>query len=228
MMGLVPFILVVLLLLIFIKTTFVLLSLLLCAVVLFFILRKFSKFTSKVDTFDNDQFLESIKKKDIILCGNSPKFPEAFSKVTITPNTFIIRFNTILDHIDPDSKTDVLFVSKELLEKYSIDEFTTWKNKCQQCKIYYIDSLLKNNKVLDEINKVQKLNFTSGFICLSYLCSADVNSITLVGFDLPDDYKTPVNWFRKNVMYTGHDIKSEKEILSELIKKYKINKISVN
>jgi hypothetical protein len=217
----------ILILCIFIRTTLPVIILLL---ILFLLLTNYSHFnnTKTVDVFDKNLFLISIKNKDILLCGNSPKFPESFSKVTITPNTFIIRFNSVLDNI-VTSKTDVLFVSLHLLRTFSVDQFTTWRNKCNQCKIFYIGDLIQNNEVLEEIFKSQtkSIDFTSGFICLSYLCNYInyVNSISLVGFDLPDDYNTPVNWFRKDTMYTGHDIKSEKELLSGLIDKYNINKI---
>ena len=69
-----------------------------------------------------------------------------------------------------------------------------------------------------------KLNFTSGFCVITYLLNYTTN-LTLVGFDLPDNYKEPVNWFRKNPIYASHDINKEKELLLKLIKDYNINKI---
>ena len=179
---------------------------------------------NKVDNFNNAKFIKSFKDKNIIICGNSPNFPESFSKTKSIPNQFIIRFNTVLNFIDLNDKTDVLFVSKELLEKNTIDEFSNWKQKCKRCKVYFINETFYNNKLLDNINKSYPLNFTSGFTTITYLLNY-TNKITLVGFDLPDNYNSKTNWFRDNPTYKGHDIYKEKELLNELIYKYKLNKI---
>jgi hypothetical protein len=193
---------------------------------LYYVREHFTQSTYKVDTFNKNQFLNSMKHKNVIVCGNSTKFPEAFSKITTT-NTFIIRFNTVLDHIQTDSKTDVLFVSKELLQDYTIQSFNIWKDKCKQCNIFYIDMLRKDNTVLDQLEHGNTVNYTSGFIVLCFLCSYIhlFKSVTLVGFDLPNDYNTPVNWYRNNALFKGHDIDVEKQLLSGLLKKYNVNKI---
>ena len=179
---------------------------------------------NKVDKFNETEFINTLKNKNIIICGNSPKFPESFKKVKDIPNKFIIRFNTVLDHIDDNNQTDVLFISKELLENNSIGDFNKWKRKCKNCKIYYIESLLKNNNKLNEIVKEFPLDFTSGFITVTYLLNHTPN-ITLVGFDLPDDYNSPANWYRNNSIWTGHDINVEKQLLSNLLKKEGLIKI---
>ena len=179
---------------------------------------------NKVDKFDETEFINTLKNKNIIICGNSPQFPNSFLKIKDIPNKFIIRFNTVLDHLSLDEKTDVLFVSHELLEKYNKDEFNNWKNKCKKCKIYYIESLIPNNLVLNNINKNDKINFTSGFVCITYIFN-HTPKLTIVGFNLPNDYKTPVNWYRENAMYEGHDINKEKILLEKLITENNLIKI---
>ena len=195
-------------------------KLLIILLIIFIIFYQISRFNQvfKVDNFDENEFIESFKNKNVIICGNSPKFPESFKKVK-DEFKFIIRFNTVLDHINDNNQTDVLFVSKELLDN-SIDDFIKWKQKCKRCKIYYIEELLKNNNKLDEINKKINLNFTSGFVTLCYVLNHNPN-ITLVGFDLPDDYTTQSNWFRNNAMYDGHNVTEEKQLLIDLINENK-------
>ena len=184
--------------------------------------KDFEKYYYKVDKFDNEAFKRSFEGKTIIICGNSRKFPESFKKVEDPDSKFIIRFNSILDYIDNNDKTDVLLIADAVLEEKENDEFKEWKKKCKNCKIFFVQNLLKNNKILDNIET--KINYTSGFITLTYLLNYTTD-IILVGFDLPDDYDTPVNWYRNNNMYKGHDIKSEKELLLDLVNKYNIKKI---
>ena len=193
-------------------------------ILLFFIKSSFENLIYKVDKFDENEFIKSFKDKNVIICGNSPQFPNSFLKIKDIPNKFIIRFNTVLDHLSLDEKTDVLFISHELLEKYNKDEFNNWKNKCKKCKIYYIESLIPNNLVLNNINKNDKINFTSGFVCITYIFN-HTPKLTIVGFNLPNDYKTPVNWYRENAMYEGHDINKEKILLEKLITENNLIKI---
>ena len=191
-------------------------KLLIILLIIFIIFYQISRFNQvfKVDNFDENEFIESFKNKNVIICGNSPKFPESFKKVK-DKFKFIIRFNTVLDHINENDQTDVLFVSSELLN-YPKTDFNKWKQKCKRCKIYFIEELLKNNNKLDEIRKDFPLNFTSGFTVICYILKYNPN-ITLVGFDLPDDYTTQANWFRNNGTYDGHNVVKEKQLLLKLI-----------
>jgi hypothetical protein len=189
---------------------------LLIFVILFYCVKNVFNKLFKVDKFYENEFINLLKNKNIIICGNSPKFLESFKKVKDIPNKLIIRFNTVLDHINNNDQTDVLFVSQELLNKYPVNDFNKWKQKCNKCKIYYIEEILKNNKILNEINKNTQLNFTSGFTTICYVLNHNPN-ITLVGFDLPDNYNTQANWFRNNVMYDGHNVTKEKQLLINLI-----------
>ena len=185
-------------------------------IILFYCVKNIFNKVFKVDKFDETEFINILKNKNIIICGNSPKFPESFKLVKDIPNKLIIRFNTVLDFINDNDQTDVLFVSHELLNKYPVNDFNKWKQKCNKCKIYYIEEILKNNKKLNEINKKINLNFTSGFTTICYVLTHNPN-ITLVGFDLPDDYTTQANWFRNNAMYDGHNLTEEKQLLIDLI-----------
>ena len=196
------------------KLIFIILIFTLLIITLTFVKSPLNKIL-KVNKFNETEFIESFKNKNIIICGNSPKFPESFEKIKDLPNKFIIRFNTVLDHITENNQTDVLFVSQELLN-FPKTDFNKWEQKCKKCKIYYIEELLQNNKKLNEINKNTKLNFTSGFVTICYILNYTSN-ITLVGFDLPDNYTTQANWFRGNVMYDGHNVTEEKKLLINLI-----------
>ena len=176
----------------------------------------------KVDKFDKESFINSIKQKNILICSNSNDFNEHFDRVKNVNNTFIIRFNSILHYLPSNEKTDVLFVTQEVVDENTIETFNLWKSKC---KVYLINEIIKDNKILNDLSL--KLppgkQYTSGFITFIY-CLAYNTKIILVGFELPDDYNTKANWFREVAVWEGHDVNFEKKILLNLHKKFNIIK----
>ena len=94
-----------------------------------------------------------------------------------------------------------------------------WKQKCKNCKIYFINDLQINNDIYSKY--CNDFVPTSGLICLTYLLNY-TNNITLVGFDLPSNYTEKSNWFQNTPVWSGHNIPKEKELLKKLIDKYKL------
>ena len=195
-------------------------------IILLFILL-LTLFFLKKSTFENvnnsNEFKSLLKwKRNIVICGNSPKFVESFKNVVITPDTLIIRFNSVLDHLPSDSKTDILFISSEVKR----DNLETWKRKC---RVYDIEDIRKMGNIPN--------NYTSGLVLITFLLDINKDTLlagpnacvspaqlTLVGFDLPDTYSDKANWFGENTVWNGHDISMEKQLLKNIVLKNNITR----
>lgn len=169
--------------------------------------------------FDKDSLLKELNKYDnIIICGNSPKFTESFKKIKNTDDAFIIRFNSVLEHLPKDSKTDVLFISSDVYNNYDKSKIRKWNKKC---KVYLVDDLL-----IDQESFFMNYphNLTSGLSVLLFLINyINPNKIILTGFDMVDNYDQQANWYG-NTLWDGHNINVEKKLLNEIISKNNITK----
>lgn len=181
---------------------------------------------SKVSKFITDPiypFKQNTINRNILLCGNSPEFTVNYQKyMTNVANPFIIRFNTVLDHLPDSDKTDALVIAPVVLKNTTDEKYALWKKRTQG--IYFIDDFYNNNKIFDNIKQNNPdVLFTSGFTVLCYLLNY-TNKITLIGFNLPNDYHTNSNWFSNDSpIWGGHNIDIEKQNLARLIKDYNIN-----
>jgi uncharacterized Rossmann fold enzyme len=169
------------------------------------------------DKFNKEHFLNEVNKKDkVIVCGNSPKFPESFKKIQNTDNAFIIRFNAVLDNLPEDSKVDTLFINDgKMLYDYDVRK---WESKCT---VYLRDDLYRNELALFT-NYPE--NITTGLIVLIFLVNnIDPKKIILVGFDMVNNYREKAKWYGGK-FYNLHNIDNEKQILNEIVERYNIIK----
>ena len=178
----------------------------------------FIKSTFENLNFNKTSFLQDIhNKKYVVLCGNSVKFQESFKKISqdILQNAYIIRFNTVLDHLPEDTKTDTLFISSDVKNNNN-KNIEKWSKKC---KVVFIDTLKNNEQVFNNY----PVTITSGLSVLIFLLKyIDPKKIILVGFDMVNAPTDKFNWFRETVIWSEHNITLEKQLLSELVSKNNI------
>ena len=170
--------------------------------------------------FDKKLFLDTINKYNrVIVCGNSPSFNDSFKKIKNPNDAFIIRFNSVLDHLPDNSKTDVLFISKDVYDNYDKTKLNKWNNKT---KVYLVDDLLLGDQ---KLFMNYPMNLTSGLSVLIFLVNyIDPKKIKVVGFDMVKSHNESSNWYGNQVLWNGHDIDTEKRLLYEIITKNNIIK----
>jgi hypothetical protein len=181
--------------------------------------KQFSCFNNIKHNFNKKSFLEEINNyNNVIICGNSPKFNSSFNKIENPNESFIIRFNSVLEHLPENSKTDVLFISKDIYDNYDKNKINKWTNKT---KVYLVDDLLLSDFIFTKY----PMNLTSGLSVLIFLVNyIDPKKIKVVGFDMVNNHNESANWYGKNVVWDGHNINTEKDLLNEIILKNNITK----
>jgi len=170
-------------------------------------------------TFNTGSFLKQLDNYEkVLLCGNSSKFNESFKNVQNPDDAFIIRFNSVLEHLPEDSKTDLLFISNDVYNTYDKSKIRKWNKKCKVC---LIDDLLREH---EDLFVNYPPNLTSGMSVLLFLINyINPDKIILVGFDMVNNYNESANWYG-NTLWTGHDINIENGLLNEILSKNNITK----
>ena len=167
--------------------------------------------------FKPTHFDKYIRGKDIIICGNSPKFDELYKKINVTNNSVIVRFNDAIKYYPHKSSTDVYVYGRAM-------NLTENKIKKLENKYKFVfgsgrNEVYRSNHIL---NNIELESPTTGFRFFTWILTKKhlVNSITILGFNM-ESLKS--HGFDNKNFSRRHDRINEPKQLKKLVDKYKIN-----